>query len=186
MQVQTPAPSKGLPVLAHSGPEAPLPAGEPSLSGTSPFSNEQAQGKGDLFGPPSQQSNPNFDLVGPMTTQQGYQQLAAEMNAQQQQQQGYQQLAEQMNAQQNQQSMVEAQERGEQGRGPAQDPFDSRFSAETPNQTVQSAFDALAGKGPGLTQADFDSRFGDPNQFAPTYGPRNSAHATRSLRLAVW
>jgi len=62
-----------------------------------------------------QQTNPNFDQIGPMVTQQGYQQLAAEMNAQQPQAQtltvqgeqqeqatpqqipqGYQTLADQM------------------------------------------------------------------------------------------
>jgi len=87
-------------------------SGQPSLG------NEQAQGKGDYLNPSGradvQQTNPNFDQIGPMVTQQGYQQLAAEMNAQlpqttptvqgeqqeqatpQQIQQGYQTLADQM------------------------------------------------------------------------------------------
>ena len=138
-------------------------SGQNTLSGVSGFTNDQAQGKGDLGARgPAEQANPNMDLIGPMTTQQGYNQLAAEMNAQQTQQQGYQTLAEQMNAQQNQQAMVEAQERGEQARGPQE-------QEQSPQQTISNAFNDLAGRGPGLTQTDFDSRFGTPDMFAPTY-----------------
>jgi len=115
--------------------------GQPSLSGVTGFANEQAQGKGDLFGPAVSQTNPNFDLVGPMTTQQGYDQLAAEMNAQQ--------------------------------APTAQAP--TAQTETSPAQTVANAFNDLAGRGPGLTQTDFDSRFGQPDMFAPTYGPNVTA-----------
>lgn len=93
-------------------------------------------------------------------------------------QQGYQQLAEQMNAQQNQQNMVAAQELGEQGKG-------APTAQTTPQQTISNAFEALtaANQQQAMQQAapfdaqargeqgrgpdSFDSRFGDPSQFMP-------------------
>ena len=149
-----------------------------------PVFSESTQGKGDRGATETtQQTNPNMDLVGPMTTQQGYQQLAAEMNAQQQAQQGYQQLAAEMNAQQNQQSMMTAQELGEQGRAGSRGPTETQMS---PQQTINEAFNAITmanqqqamqqaapfdaqargeqGRGPNT----FDSRFGSPDIFAPT------------------
>jgi len=78
--------------------------------------NQNPSGRADV-----QQVNPNMDQIDPMVQQQGYQQLAAEMNAQLQGQQtqdpspearqaGYQQLAEQMNAQQQQATPQQIQE----------------------------------------------------------------------------
>lgn len=108
--------------------------GQQSLSGVSGFTNDQVQGKGDRGATETaQQANPNFDLVGPMTTQQGYQQLAAEMNAQQ---------AQQAPQQPNEQS---------------------------PQSIISNAFESLTGKGPGLTQEQFDTRFAQPNEFTPAY-----------------
>jgi len=127
-------------------------SGQPSLG------NEQAQGKGDYLNPSGradvQQTNPNFDQIGPMVTQQGYQQLAAEMNAQLPQtptvqgqqsgvptvdpatmQQGYQQLAAEMNARQAEQQA-------------------------TPQQ-IQQGYQTLADQ---MTQLATD--------FGPNYGPQ--------------
>jgi len=101
----------------------PSPGAQQGFTGTSAqqgtMSFDSFGGKGDSLNQSGradvQQTNPNFDQIGPMVTQQGYQQLAAEMNAQQPQtqtptvqapqqeqatpqqiQQGYQTLADQM------------------------------------------------------------------------------------------
>jgi len=185
-----------------TGFEQASPGAQQGFTGTSAqqgtMSFDSFGGKGDSLNQSgradTQQVNPNMDLIGPMVTQQGYQQLAAEMNAQQPQaptvqgplgptpaetQQGYQQLAAEMNARQNQQDMVTAQELGEQGKG-------APIAQMSPQQTISNAFEALTaanqqqaaqqaapfdaqargeqGRGPD----SFDSRFGDPSQFMPS------------------
>ena len=193
-----------------TGFEQASPGAQQGFTGTSAqqgtMSFDSFGGKGDSLNQSgradTQQVNPNMDLIGPMVTQQGYQQLAAEMNAQQPQaptvqgplgptpaetQQGYQQLAAEMNARQNQQDMVTAQELGEQGKG-------APIAQMSPQQTISNAFEALTaanqqqaaqqaapfdaqargeqGRGPD----SFDSRFGDPSQFMPS-APTLSADA---------
>jgi len=134
---------------AMTGFEGPSPGAQQGFTGTSAqqgtMSFDSFGGKGDSLNQSdradTQQVNPNMDLIGPMVTQQGYQQLAAEMNAQQPQT-----------------PTVQGQQQ--------QDTFDSRFDAvQSPNQAVQNAFEALSGK--PATSDTFDSRFGEMQ--APAY-----------------
>lgn len=42
-------------------------------------------------------------------------------------------------------------------------------SEPSPQSTISTAFESLTGKGPGLTQEQFDTRFAQPNEFTPAY-----------------
>ena len=152
--------------------------------------NQNPSGRADV-----QQVNPNMDQIDPMVQQQGYQQLAAEMNAQQPQtptvqqsgvptvdpataQQGYQQLADQMNAQNARQAGYD--QLAQQMTQLATD-FGPNYGPSAPGLAQPGQL------GPGMVMADPNvtpgqQQFGDAipgTQFAPSRGETETIGLTR-------